>query len=464
MQSNAAHYQELFVRGRTMIVLLAALLGFLVFVWASQLYGWPAGLAALAMFAFSPAMLAHGHLVTLDMSGALGFTVTAYATWRLLERPRARSAIATGAAIGVATLLKLSGFVMAGVVVACVVVSMSADRRDRTRPGPVGWFSLLGLAGIVTLVVINAGYGFDGTMALLSSAKLDPKGTLAGIASSWPHLRLPLPRSFLEGLDMVLEVGKEKEPSYFLAGELSSEGWWYYHLAAFALKTPIPLVAASVFACVAWLVGRGRGRREYCVFFPVLLIFVSNSLFNSLQIGVRHVLPVYPLLFVGASPWIVAPFRLRRSSIAAKLATALVCIGALWFLAGTLRVAPRYLQYFNEIAGGPEGGHRWLIDSNIDWGQDLIRLHEYIEREGLEGVYLAYFGRVDPRVYGIRFAPLERGRSHGVAVVSATFLMGRPYFWYLGGRMRWVPSGTYTWLQDLEPIARVGAMFVYRLE
>jgi hypothetical protein len=464
MQSNAAHYQELFARGRTMIILVATLLGFLVFVWASQLYGWPAGLAAVTMFAFSPAMLAHGHLVTLDMSGALGFTVTAYATWRMLERPRARTAIATGAAIGVATLLKLSGFVMAAVVVACVVVSAAAERGDRTRPSPARWLLLLSLAAITTLLVINAGYGFDGTMALLSSAKLAPDGKLAGLAASWPWLRLPLPRPFLEGLDMVLEVGKEKEPSYFLAGKLSSEGWWYYHLAAFALKTPIPLVAVSILAVGAWLVGKGRGRREYCVFFPVLLIFVSNSLFNSLQIGVRHVLPVYPLLFVGASPWIVAPLRLRRASIAGALGTVLVCVGALWLVGGTLRVAPRYLQYFNEIAGGAEGGHRWLIDSNIDWGQDLIRLREYIAREGLPGVYLAYFGRVDPRVYGIRFAPLERGRSHGVAVVSASFLMGRPYFWYLGGRMRWVPSGTYTWLQDLEPIARVGSMFVYRLE
>ena len=121
------------------------------------------------------------------------------------------------------------------------------------------------------------------------------------------------------------------------------------------------------------------------------------------------------------------------------------------------------LQYFNEVGGGADRGHRMLIDSNIDWGQDLIRLREYIDREGLDGVHLAYFGRVDPRVYGIRFAPLERGRSRGTAAVSATFLMGRPYFWYRGGRMGWVGANTYSWLQDLEPMARVGSMFIYDL-
>jgi hypothetical protein len=91
-----------------------------------------------------------------------------------------------------------------------------------------------------------------------------------------------------------------------------------------------------------------------------------------------------------------------------------------------------------------------------------LRIREYMTRERIEGVHLAYFGRVHPAVYGIRFAPLERNAT-GIAVVSATFLMGRPYFWFLGGRMRWVPHDTYAWLREREPIARVGSMFVYDL-
>jgi hypothetical protein len=464
MRDNADEYQALFVRGRTMIILVTVLLGVLVFLWACELYGWQSGLAALAMFTVSPTMLAHGHLVTLDMSGALGFTATAYATWRMLRRPSARTAAVVGAALGVATLLKLSGSVLVAALLGSVAASVVGDRDDAGRPGPLRWLGLLALAGAVTVLVVNAGYGFEGTLAPLATAKLAEGGRLASIAETWPWLRVPFPRPFVDGVDMVLEVGKEHEPSYFLAGELSSEGWWYYHLVAFALKTPLPIVAISLLAFVAWLAGKGRGSREYCVFLPVLLVFASNALFNSLQIGVRHVLPVYPLLFVGASPWIPAALVAARSSTAGRVAAALVLVGAGWLLAGTLRVAPRYLQYFNEVAGGPEGGHRWLIDSNVDWGQDLLRLREYMDREELEGVHLAYFGRVHPHVYGIRFAPLERGRSHGVAVVSASFLMGRPYFWYLGGRMRWVPGGTYTWLQEEEPIARVGSMFVYQIE
>ncbi len=222
------------------------------------------------------------------------------------------------------------------------------------------------------------------------------------------------------------------------------------------------MVALSLAAFGAWL-GRGRKlEREYCLWIPVIVIFAANAMFNSLQIGVRHVLAVYPLLFVAIAAratLFTAALRGRARGIVSGVLAAMLA----WHVAGTLRVAPRYLQFFNEIAGGPENGHRWLIDSNIDWGQDLIRLREYMEREGLGSVNLAYFGRVHPGVYGIRFAPLERGRSRGPTAISASFLMGRPYFWYLGGRMRWVGAKTYTWLQEHEPVARVGAMFIYDL-
>jgi hypothetical protein len=399
----------------------------------------------------------------LDLAGALGFTLTAYATHRMLARASLGGAAIVGAAFGLATLLKLSGFVLVLSVVAAVAVRL----LDRGAVGPRvswrGWLGRLALMAVSGTVVINLGYGFDGTFDALSTLTLDPKGSLAALAARVSWLGLPFPKPFVEGVDMVLNVGKEKEPSFFLFGELSSEGWWYYHLAAFVVKTPLPLLAFFALALVAWALGRSRGSREYCIVLPVLILFGSNSLFNSLQIGARHVLPALPLLIVLASPWVadaLAGFthgggrRVTASVTAALLA---------WLVIGTGAVAPRYLQYFNEAAGGPEGGHRSLVDSNIDWGQDLIRLREYMEREGVAEVDLAYFGRVDPRVYGIRFVPLERTSRAEHAVVSATFLMGRPYFWFLGGKMRWVPAETYAWLRERKPIARVGSMFVFDL-
>jgi len=277
----------------------------------------------------------------------------------------------------------------------------------------------------------------------------------------------------------VLEVGKGHDPSYFLSGELSADGWWYYHLAAFAAKCPIPVLLASILSVAAWIAGKSRGRRDYAVFAAILLLFAMNSAFNSLYIGERHVLSAYPLAFIAISPWIARalspPWFAGQTTLApdrsAQRWTALVnprvaafaaaVLMLAWTVMGTLAVAPRYLQYFNEWAGGSERGHRVLIDSNIDWGQDLLRLREYMQANRVDSIALAYFGRVDPAVYGIRYTPLERATVHGKVAISATFLMGRPYFWYLGGRLRWVPSRTYTWLQGYKPVARVGAMFIY---
>ncbi|HEY2776075.1 MAG TPA: phospholipid carrier-dependent glycosyltransferase [Candidatus Binatia bacterium] len=478
MQANAERYQAFYVEARTVIILLSLLAAALTARWAFELYGEGAAVAATALFALSPSLLAHGHLVTLDMAGTLGFLLALLANWKFLEAPTMRRAVILGVAVGVTNLLKLSGSVLAVMILVTLAIRIVADRRD--SPPLLRWLAMLAAAGVASVVVINAGYAFDGTFGLLRDCTLAPDGKLAHLAQAAPWLRLPLPRPFLNGIDMVLEVGKGHEASYFLNGELSADGWWYYHLAAFAAKCPLPVLLASVFSILAWVAGRSRGRRDYAVFVPVVLLFAANSVFNSLDIGERHVLPAYPLLTIGISPWIadalrgfptlVAAVSARASggaspaAIARRAAAPVAAVALLlWNAAGTFAVAPRYLQYFNEAAGGPERGHRVLIDSNIDWGQDLIRLREYMDANSIDSIALAYFGRVHPAVYGIKFTPLERGVSHGKAVVSATFLMGRPYFWYLGGHMRWVPSHTYEWLQGYKPVARVGSMFVFDL-
>lgn len=464
MDANAGRYQALYVSARTMIVLLSLVTAGVMARWAFELYGVRAALAALALFAFSPSLLAHGHLVTLDMAGTLGFMLALYANWRLLESPSLRRALWLGLAIGAASLLKLSGPMLAGMIVVTWAIRIVAEPRDRLPYAT--WAALLASVGAVTVLTVNAGYGFDGTLGLLREMKLAPTGRLAQLAHAAPWLRLPLPRAFLEGIDMVLEVGKGHAPAYFLAGELSAEGWWYYHLVAFAAKCPLPVLVAAVLSVAAWLARRSRGERDYAVFVPVVLVFVANAAFNSLYLGERHVLVAYPLLFIGISPWLAAALEHApwRSPTFARAGTALLAaLGVAWTLAGTLAVAPRYLQFFNEAAGGPDQGHRILIDSNVDWGQDLLRLREYLDAHDVEHVALAYFGRVDPGVYGIRFTPLQRGLSHGTAVVSASLLMGRPYFWYAGGRLSPVPPRAYQWLQAYEPVARVGSMFVFDL-
>ncbi|HSD09377.1 MAG TPA: hypothetical protein VLF14_00205, partial [Candidatus Binatia bacterium] len=305
---------------------------------------------------------------------------------------------------------------------------------------------------------------FEGFCAPFADVDFESQRLLR-VQHAIPWLRLPLPRPFLKSLDVLLVGDQPREPAYFFAGMWSLQGWWFYHLAAFFLKTPLPLLLGGLFATGAWLVGRSNGRRDYCVFIPLLFVFLSNAVLNPLNIGVRHALPAYPLLAIAVSPWLAGPLehlfsasRTRADLARASLSVALMA----WFTAANLSIAPRYLEYFNELAGGPANGHRWLIDSNVDWGQDLIRLSEYMRERHLDSVKLAYFGRVDPRVYGIDFALPVEGQAHGTVVVSASFLMGRPYWiWTKPGTLDWAHQGAYTWLQRYTPTARVGALFVF---
>jgi len=232
---------------RAVMIAFAVALGALVVVWSRRLYGWRAAVAA----AFVGLQVAGddrpGHLVTLDLPGALGFAATAFAVWRLLDRPAPSAAAIAGATLGVASLLKLSGFILIGAVVVVVAVRAAAERDVRATQ----WAKLLCLLVLAAVAVINAGYLFRGTFAPLTAANLAPNGPLAHLRDAAPWLRFPLPLPFVNGIDMVMNTGKEHEPSYFLAGELSSDGWWYYHLAAFAAKCPLPVLLAGIGATVA---------------------------------------------------------------------------------------------------------------------------------------------------------------------------------------------------------------------
>lgn len=463
MERNASRYQALYVRARSVTLALALLLAGVVAAWSAELYGRGAALAALLLYALAPELLAHGHLVTLDLPGALGFTATLYLFWRFLAHPGPARALAVGVCAGLAVLCKLSAALVGPAMLACAAIH--AVRRRHA----LDWRRFAG--GLATLVaaallVVNCGYGFAGTLRPLSEASFLLGGRLDGLQAWLPGLRLPLPLPLLEGIDQALNVAVARRETFYLLGELSHAPWWHYHLVAFAVKTPLPLLLLALLAFGRWLAGRGQGRDEHCLFVPLLLLFAANARGNSMDIGVRHVLAATPLLLVAISPLVSAALRpLRQPRPVRRLRPAALgmVVLLLWLAFGTLRVGPRYLQYFNELAGGPLGGHRVLIDSNLDWGQDLIRLREYMQARGLESVRLAYFGRADPRLYGVRFQPLERDARDGVAVVSPSLLMGRPYYWIWQGRRGLVPSEAYAWLRERPPVDRVGALFVYDL-
>jgi hypothetical protein len=247
----------------------------------------------------------------------------------------------------------------------------------------------------------------------------------------------------------------------FLYGDYSRSGWWYYYTVAFLLKTPIAALLSLAAALFLYCrkIFRNDWIAELFLLVPAGTIFVFFSA-SPQAIGLRYLLPVYPLLFVFAAGGI--------ASLLSKKIPAIICgLLAVWYIGASLFIYPHFLAYFNEAAGGPGNGYKYLADSNLDWGQDLKGLGRYMREHNIPKVCLSYFGSDTPDRYGIAYDWLPSlvlrnpspGRKevtmHDYVAVSATNLDG-VYF---------DNHATFAVLKSKVPVAKIGySMFVYNLK
>jgi hypothetical protein len=329
---------------------IAMLLGlcFAVFWFVREVTGnFAAGLAAFALAGFCPTLLAHGRLATVDMAvTCFGFVATVLLL-RVLRAPSLAVAVATGVATTCALASKVSGALL--VPFFLVVVGLW---YLRTRRVDVRCLFVAGIAALVAFVAIYlvVGRSFDVTLPF--------RAYLAEIAAV---------RYFYAERHMLPQ---------FLLGQFSQDGWPHYYLVALAVKTPLPLLVLLVLAVVPAL----RARR-FEVFASALFaaLFLVVSSFSSLNLGIRHVLPIYPFVFAGIA---ISMERMRRT---------LLVLVALHVVLSVLAF-PSYLSYFNPLIGSPRNADRVLIDSNLDWGQDLRRLGTWAREHDATPLRVHYFG------------------------------------------------------------------------
>jgi hypothetical protein len=249
-----------------------------------------------------------------------------------------------------------------------------------------------------------------------------------------------------------LMVNVNVHPTYltYFHGRFYDHHLWYYFLAAFLLKTPLALLLLLVIRSVFQIAHREESRADRVLLFsPVAVWFVVIS-WKAFQIGIRYILPVYPFLFVYASGVVASPLFRRRGVRWA--------VGALgvWLVASSLRSYPDYIPYFNEAAGGPSHGIEWLDDSNVDWGQDLIRLRAYLASRGITDARITGMAAYDPSLYGI---PGEYLPPH-----TAVGLLSNPdpppgiyaVSVHLLNRAKLAPNLAVDPLKDLRPVAVLG--------
>ena len=413
-------------RARCTMVLLSLGLGILVYAWARRLFGPGAGLAALTLYAFSPTMLAHGPLATSDIAAALFFSAATWALWTLLGRVSPATLAAGAAATAGLFLAKLSAVLIVPVVVILAVlrllsaepltVALGSERRIAGRLQRARVLVGAGLAQVLVVGTIIWGcYGFrydalrhavPGRDTLRWETVTHVPAVIRGAVAM-----RALPEAYLFGIASVRHHATVRRA--FLNGRHSWRGWWWFFPYCLAVKTS-PVLLVLLLAGAVLAIPRTRtsaGRRELAVLahrtaplWVLLAVYWAAAIASGLNVGHRHLLPTYPPMFILAGGAAAALARHGRVSAAGVVA------GLGLHIVGALVQWPHYLAYFNGLAGGSREGYRHLVDSSLDWGQDLPGLRSWVDRQraaektagdDVAPVYLSYFGSGSPEYYGI---------------------------------------------------------------
>ena len=430
---------------RLPIVFLTLGLALVGFQFAREAWGWPSALPALVFLLFEPNLLAHGRYTTTDLGGTAFLFLAAYLLWRMWRGNRWSVVhwLLASVGLGLAFGSKLSTLIFVPFFGLMAVLPLYPARGWRTAVRRLLQFLTAGLVSIGVVWVI---FGFEYGPFLFQSAPWDQLNHLSG----------PMP-TFWAGIAKIFDLGSGGRAA-FLLGEFSTEGFPAYFPIAFITKTPLPILLLLPLA--AGLLLWEKRTRGTAVFFlvPPLLYFLF-SLQSGLNIGYRHLLPMLPFLLV-----LISGLTVQTLKIPQTLRVYALRIGALWLLAVTLWIHPHYLSYFNVLAGGPTNGGRILVDSNIDWGQDLLRLQQWMADNDVEKVKLGWFGTADPAYYGLNYEPMPgfpRPEFYGLwthppfnpaAPEPGIYAISVSSLW----ESHWGEKSVYPWFRAREPDARIG--------
>ncbi len=366
--------ERVFMLARLPIIWLGLILGALIVSWAWAWNGRYAVLIALILFTFSPNLLAHAALATTDLATATFYFGTVYVWWLYWQKQTVWRWLAMAVFLGLALATKLTAVLLLPTL---FVLAYVGWRRHGSfwRPA-IYWVGLLLPAALVVWAV----YGFE-------------------IA---PFLGIYLPAAtYWQSWRSVLSHVDSGHPAFFL-GEVSSDGWWYYFGVTFWLKTPLITQILAVFGLIIVVLRKRLWRTAVFLLLPVIILFLVTT-YSRLNIGYRHILPILSFLMVLASV-VVLPLggsNGRLSPRLQKMLIALLGIGLVFYSLNILHQHPHHLAYFNPLVGGSAQGYKYLGDSNLDWGQDLVLLAEKINQGQKEPWRISYAGVSDPEYYGI---------------------------------------------------------------
>jgi 4-amino-4-deoxy-L-arabinose transferase-like glycosyltransferase len=457
----------------------------IIYLWSSSLYGRPAGVLSAFLWVVCPSALANGQMITPDTAAAAFGVAACYLFWRWLRSPSWALALSAGAVLGVAELSKTTWILLGPVWVAAWVIYRF---RNPVVSGPrrKGQAAQLAAGFLAALCVLNAGFGFEGTGTRLGQLPFVSQGLTAESGAGRrvnrfagtpaAHVPVPLPRNYISGIDVQKRDFEVKMRSY-LRGEWRTGGWWYYYLYGLLVKTPLGTLLVFGMAAASYLLRRPSTpgwRDEVVLLLPAVAVLALVSSQTGFNHHVRYVLPALPFLFVWAG---------RAVAGAAPAGRWLAAAAAVAAATSSLVVYPHSMSYFNEAAGGPLRGSEHLLDSNSDWGQDLLYLKKWYDANpDARPLGLVYFGAVDPRAAGIEFSlppkgPVtppdllphkagQLGPHPGWYAVSTAFLRGSHYSAPDGrGGIEQLGDYYFHYFLRFRPVAYAGySIWIYHLD
>ena len=373
-QDNPNPLQLIFL-GRLPTIFITLLLGTLVYRWGKQIGGRGTALGAMVLLLFDPNILAHGQLITNDITLTFLLTMVFYSYWRWACHGRLSAAVGLGVALGLVAATKYSA--VTSLPALAFLAFWLARKRRSWQP-----ILILIFSGMIALVILWGFYGFQ-----VRPFPLQPV---------WSDLEWTL--NYLQ-----------RPPTAYLFGETRDGGWWYYFPVAFLLKTT--LITLALLIAAIFVTARNMARyhepsgTDWLAFLSLTLMPIVYSIFtiySPFNIGYRHLLPAIPFVVLFTTTSLCAP-----SAWMGSFPRRAVAISMGLFIVVSLFSWPNYIPYFNLLAGGEDSKWRWLSDSNIDWGQDLPSLVRWNDqREDTDPLFFSYFGTAHPAAYELNYTPL----------------------------------------------------------
>jgi len=443
---------------RSANILLTLLFTAAVAWWTRRRYGPVAGIAAAALCAFDPNLIAHGRYVTTDFPVTAFFFFAAVLWVEYLERAGMRRLLLASSAIGLALITKFSAVLL----LPSLVILYAACWIRRPKEFPLRRLAIALPTLLAVVVAMVAIVYWPETLRCWRTkvpriADVVVRGNPIGETLYYLGRKLHLPaHAYLLGLNHVADHNAGGHSSY-LMGVRSDTGWWYYFPLVFAVKSTMAALGAALllFAAALWQAWRRSWISPMALGLALTpLVYFVFSMTSGINIGMRHILPVYPFLYVGLAAWLSTRAHRRQGIIVLAGLTLLQ-------LAECARITPDYLAFFNELAGGPGRGPEYLVDSNIDWGQDVKKLGLWLDAHGgKRRARVFYFGNAQLRYYGIDELgypePMDQkgwDQIDEYCVANVTPLQGV-----------YVPLNFLAPLRMREPVAKIGwSMYVYDL-